>query len=76
MEDPIRFHDLLLALAPILGGLWLWALARVLRDLWRRDPAGRDLSRCGLPRRPLSPPPLARWLGGRRGRLPRGLAIR
>ena len=76
MEDPLRFQDLLLLLAPALALLWLWGLVRVLRDLRRCEATGTDLSRCGLPRRPLSPPPLLRWLA-RRGRLPpRGLLLR
>lgn len=76
MEDPIAFQDLLLALAPALALLWLWGLARVLRDLRRREAPGPDLSRCGLPRRPLSPPSLLRWLARRRSLPPRGLLLR
>ncbi|MBS7790102.1 hypothetical protein KTR66_08855 [Roseococcus sp. SDR] len=76
MEDPIRFQHLLIALAPALALLWLWGLARVLRDLRRREAPGADLSRCGLPNRPLSPPPLLRWLARPRSLPPHGLLLR
>ena len=76
MEDPFLFQDLLLVLAPALALLWLWGLACVLRDLRRREAPGPDLSRCGLPSRPLSPPPLLRWLARRRSLTPRRLLLR
>jgi hypothetical protein len=76
MDDSFRFHDLLLALSPVLALLWLWGLARVLRDLRRRDLPGPDLSRCGLPRRSPSAVPSLWWLARRRSHPQRGLVLR
>lgn len=74
MEDPLSWSDVILALSPLLAALWLVSLGCVLRDLRRVSPTGVDLSRCGLPCRPLPPAPLQRFLASRplRAFYPRG----
>jgi hypothetical protein len=62
MDDPFTFADLLIWLSPLLLPLWLWCLIRVLRDLRRPWALRRETAYCGLPRRPLSPSPLAQFI--------------
>ena len=66
MEDSLNFSDVLIARSPLLAVLWLWDLGRVLRELLRASPSGAELARCGLPRHPLPPAPLQRFLARRR----------
>jgi len=66
MEDAFTFADLLTSLSPLLLLLWLWAAWRVWQDLQHASRPRPGLARCGLPREPLGPSPLALLL--RRGR--------
>jgi hypothetical protein len=62
MHDPFDFADLLTWLSPLLVPLWLWGLWRVRQDLRRASPLRPEVARCGLPRGPLGPAPLAQPL--------------
>lgn len=44
------------------GCLWLAALRRVIRDLRREAPVRPEQARCGLPKEPIVPSPLVRYL--------------
>lgn len=66
----MSFPDLLMQLGPVWltllaavgAALWLMALRRVIRDARRAQPAWPGQARCGLPKGPLSPSPLAAFL--------------
>jgi hypothetical protein len=62
MDDPFTLAHLLALLAPLLLPLWLWGLWRVRRDLRLASPLQPETARCGLPKQPIGPSPLAHFL--------------
>jgi hypothetical protein len=62
MDDPFTFADLLTWFSPLLVPLWLWGLWRVRQDFGCASPRRADVARCGLPRGPIGPSPLAQLI--------------